>query len=736
MPVAVRSSATAEDLPGASFAGQQDTYLNVVGVDACSTRCVAAGRRCGPTARSPTAPPAASTTPAVAARRGRPADGRRADGGRAVHRRPGDRAAAPGGHRRSPRPRRGGGVRRREPGPLRRRHGDRRILERRLGDKRLAIRALPGGGTEQVEPRPPTTPCLTDAQVRGAGRARRPGRGALRRAAGHRVGPRRRRAHVAHPGPAHHDALPAAAVPAPARPARLLLRQPRAGPHRPITPMGRAAFRVIGGSAARLFGLPGPHARTRPPARRPSRWPGADLRRRHRPCCATPVGPDGRPRALDVMEARSARVLRDLLDRPRVRAAGRFRRPGRCAAPSPCSRRFRVPVRAGAGRGVSPRRRAGRIARCGAEVAASPRPRGPAPRGPSASTGRPRRSPARSPVLPRVAPAFAAGLPHARRRPAPAPRPDLDDVTTDEVLRGLPHNVTTEMDLALWALAVRVRARRRRRPRPSPRPRATWTGSAPARCPPALQHGLAEFLAPLRPPRGRRDRPRHAALVGRPGARARRARRTTCGWTRTRRRRRTPGSPRGAAEAEAVMARWSRRARRRGRCARRGRVRAAAACGSSSGCARCHKDSPGHALIAAAPGRDARGRGRAGPPRPSSTTPTTCSSSTCPRRARRWRARPPAAVAARRAEYERELRRRHVPRVLLSRRHGARGARPAAGRRATAPCAARRPRPAPSRRRPASSSTRSARGWSPARSSSRRPPTPAGPRCSSPPAGS
>ncbi|MEW6193386.1 MAG: phosphoenolpyruvate synthase [Bacillota bacterium] len=31
--VAVRSSATAEDLPEASFAGQQDTYLNVVGVD-------------------------------------------------------------------------------------------------------------------------------------------------------------------------------------------------------------------------------------------------------------------------------------------------------------------------------------------------------------------------------------------------------------------------------------------------------------------------------------------------------------------------------------------------------------------------------------------------------------------------------------------------------------------------------------------------------------------------------
>jgi rifampicin phosphotransferase len=34
LPLAVRSSATAEDLPGASFAGQQDTYLNVRGQSA------------------------------------------------------------------------------------------------------------------------------------------------------------------------------------------------------------------------------------------------------------------------------------------------------------------------------------------------------------------------------------------------------------------------------------------------------------------------------------------------------------------------------------------------------------------------------------------------------------------------------------------------------------------------------------------------------------------------------
>jgi pyruvate,water dikinase len=42
LDVAVRSSATAEDLPGASFAGQQESFLNVVGEDALIDSC----RRC------------------------------------------------------------------------------------------------------------------------------------------------------------------------------------------------------------------------------------------------------------------------------------------------------------------------------------------------------------------------------------------------------------------------------------------------------------------------------------------------------------------------------------------------------------------------------------------------------------------------------------------------------------------------------------------------------------------
>ena len=42
--VAVRSSATAEDLPDASFAGQQETYLNVVGIDQVLSRFITTAR--------------------------------------------------------------------------------------------------------------------------------------------------------------------------------------------------------------------------------------------------------------------------------------------------------------------------------------------------------------------------------------------------------------------------------------------------------------------------------------------------------------------------------------------------------------------------------------------------------------------------------------------------------------------------------------------------------------------
>ena len=44
MSLAVRSSATAEDLPNASFAGQQDTFLNMKGEGPSSTASNSASR--------------------------------------------------------------------------------------------------------------------------------------------------------------------------------------------------------------------------------------------------------------------------------------------------------------------------------------------------------------------------------------------------------------------------------------------------------------------------------------------------------------------------------------------------------------------------------------------------------------------------------------------------------------------------------------------------------------------
>ena len=52
-PVAVRSSATAEDLPEASFAGQQESFLNVVGEAALLDAAASASPRSSPTVRSP-----------------------------------------------------------------------------------------------------------------------------------------------------------------------------------------------------------------------------------------------------------------------------------------------------------------------------------------------------------------------------------------------------------------------------------------------------------------------------------------------------------------------------------------------------------------------------------------------------------------------------------------------------------------------------------------------------------
>ena len=181
---AVRSSATAEDLPTASFAGQQDSYLNVVGPAAILEHV----SRCWASLFTERAvsyrDPERLRPPQGADGRRRAADGPRARGRDPLH--GGPRHVQPQRRRGGggPRPRRGAGVRPGEPRPL---HGARR-RDRRQGDRRRA------GGADRC--------------AGHRARAARPAdRGALRPPAGHRVVPRRRRV-PDRPEPADHHAVP------------------------------------------------------------------------------------------------------------------------------------------------------------------------------------------------------------------------------------------------------------------------------------------------------------------------------------------------------------------------------------------------------------------------------------------------------------------------------------------------------------------------------------------------
>ncbi len=162
---AVRSSATAEDLPGASFAGQQDTYLNVAGpaaVLAHVSRCWAS----------------LFTERAVAYRLRNGFDHRSVEMAVVVQRMVCADAAGilftadPVSSDRKVVSIEAGfglgealvsGLVDADAYTVR----DERIVARRIGRKRLAVRALPGGGTEEqaVDPARQRQPALTDAQV-------------------------------------------------------------------------------------------------------------------------------------------------------------------------------------------------------------------------------------------------------------------------------------------------------------------------------------------------------------------------------------------------------------------------------------------------------------------------------------------------------------------------------------------------------------------------------------------
>ena len=170
-PVAVRSSSTAEDLPEASFAGQLDTYLNVIGPDAL----LAAVRRCW----------ASLWTERAVAYRADHGIAQHAVGIAVVVQKMVD--AAVSGVLFTANPLTG---RRQEtvveaapglgealvsgavnPDQFRVDAATGEILERRPGDKRIEIRAAPGGGTRRLQPQDgQRQACLTDEQVQALAR--------------------------------------------------------------------------------------------------------------------------------------------------------------------------------------------------------------------------------------------------------------------------------------------------------------------------------------------------------------------------------------------------------------------------------------------------------------------------------------------------------------------------------------------------------------------------------------
>ena len=318
VPVAVRSSATAEDLPHASFAGQQDTYLNVVGPEAV----LQAVRRCWASLW---------TDRAVAYRASNGIDPRTVALA-VVLQRMVDAAVAGVLFTANPvTGRRGQAVIDASPGlgeavvsgAVNPDHfvvdsATGAILERRLGDKKILIRAQPGGGTEHVErPGAAGDACITDDQVRALA------------ALGDRV-----EAHYGAPQDTEWaiDAggrlwltqarpittlfpLPASAPP-PGDDLRVYFCFSVAqGLYRPITPMGLAGFRVLASAASEVLGFP-----VADPLAGPTRYVEAGQRLfvDLTGVLRSPAGRRLMPRVLDFMEARSAVVLRRLIVDPRL----------------------------------------------------------------------------------------------------------------------------------------------------------------------------------------------------------------------------------------------------------------------------------------------------------------------------------------------------------------------------------------------------------------------------------
>ena len=450
-PVAVRSSATAEDLAYASFAGQQDTYLNVIG----SAALLDAVRRCWASLW---------TDRAVSYRNANGIDHRRVTLAVVVQQMI-DSAAAGVMFTANPitgsrnetvidaSPGLGEAV---VSGAVNPDHFvvntvDDSIVTRRLGDKRIMITSRPGGGTElQDLEGKGSEACLDDAQV-------------------FRLVDLGQRVQRHYGAPQDTEwALDSGDTfwLTQARPITTLYPLSRThqpglrvmmclslaqGLTRPITPMGIAAIRLIGTSVATAIKIPPDEPLAGPPA---MHAPGQRLFVDVTSVLRSRLGRRVMIGAFSVMEARAAAVLTTLGARPEfsiIDSSGHTM-PRHIAG---ALIRNKVPLRVVAGlanpelayRGIAAtERRLRQSLTLPADATASQR-----------LDFIEDRLSHMFLLMPRTF-AYAVGgllmLAVSRRLLGDVAEPG----ELQQVLRGLPHNVTTEMDLRLWELTEEIRS--------------------------------------------------------------------------------------------------------------------------------------------------------------------------------------------------------------------------------------------------------------------------------------
>jgi rifampicin phosphotransferase len=495
IPVAVRSSATAEDLPFASFAGQQDTYLNVVGIEAV----LEAVRNCWASLwtnravsyRASLGIDQRSVQLAVVVQRqieaevagvlftANPLTGKRRQA--VIDANPGLGEAVVSGAT--------------NPDHFVVNTASGEIVERQLGDKRVVIQATAGGGTQRIETSDGSKEaCLSDEQIRALAQL------------GTRV-----EAHYSEPQDIEW-AIDAAGKLwlTQSRPITTLYPLPANAPDnddelrvyfsanvfqgvfRPLTPMGIAALRLIGSAFARLFDLP-----PRDPLMGPSILVESGFRLFFDVTAAlrTKIGRKLLIGAAGFGEARSGVLFQQLTTDSRLslKPAPRWRV---IRAFGSLAAKTRAPLYIIQAM-FKPSTAVERLQRARAGLEALRATSSPTRDAHPADRLKALEQLVRgrlAPLLHAFPPALGSGLGSLGL----ASRLLKGIATPDElqiVLRALPHNPTTEMDLDLWALSRRVAAdataaRHVSETAPAQLAQEYHAGMLP----PTLQQGLAEFL--------------------------------------------------------------------------------------------------------------------------------------------------------------------------------------------------------------------------------------------------